>query len=399
MVDRYVLAIKGGRVATVTIHPGRGRQRRRVPADHRELPVELTAIGGRARRHRGLESLYLEPEQPRRSTGRRRSSSIDVFKIYRSGSAETVALRGLDLRVEPREMVAIVGPSGSGKSTLLALAAAMDVPSAGDVRLDRALARGLDEVELADYRAQRVAIVFQSDNLWPALSARENVATACVSPGAPTPRATPREALATFGLGERAAPTPAALSGGEQQRVAIAAAAARRAPPGARRRADRRARRAKRGDRPRGACGASRHLRQRRLRRHPRRARRRRMRPCRRDSRREGGRMSVAVAARDGARRLPARSASSTARARRRVRRSRDVDLEIAAGEHRGAARPLRIGEDDAAPRPRRPRWSRPRERALEGRAARQPRRAPRAGAPGRRGSPTSSRARTCSRT
>src|SRR5207237_1446353 len=77
----------------------------------------------------------------------------DVFKIYRSGPAETVALRGLDLRVEPREIVAVFGPSGSGKSSALHLAAGLDEPSAGEVRaLGRSLSR-LDESELAAYRA------------------------------------------------------------------------------------------------------------------------------------------------------------------------------------------------------------------------------------------------------
>src|SRR5581483_1175455 len=96
--------------------------------------------------------------------------------IFSSGPAETVALRGLDLRVEPGELVALFGPSGSGKSTALNLAAGLDAPSAGDVRVfGRSLVR-LDESELAEYRARELAIVFQSGNLWPALSARENVA-------------------------------------------------------------------------------------------------------------------------------------------------------------------------------------------------------------------------------
>src|SRR5207244_8160602 len=94
----------------------------------------------------------------------------DVFKIYRSGPVETVALRGLELRVEPGEFVAVFGPSGSGKSTMLQLAAGLDEPSAGDVRVfGRSLAL-LDENELAAFRAQRAAIVFQTGNLWPALS-------------------------------------------------------------------------------------------------------------------------------------------------------------------------------------------------------------------------------------
>ena len=106
----------------------------------------------------------------------------DVFKIYRSGPVETVALRGLELRVERGELVAVLGPSGCGKSTMLALAAALDQPSAGEVRVGEHSLQRLDEDELAAYRAREVALVFQSENLWPALSARENVA-AGAAPG------------------------------------------------------------------------------------------------------------------------------------------------------------------------------------------------------------------------
>jgi len=176
-----------------------------------------------------LSSLYVEPEQPPADAEPPALELIDVFKIFNSGSTETVALRGLNLEVKPREMVAVVGPSGSGKSTMLSLAAAMDVPSAGDVRLDgRSLAR-LDEVELARIRASDVAVVFQSDNLWPTLTARENVA-ACVRLATldRNPNDAADETLAIFGLERRAGNTPDRLSGGEQQRVAIAAAAARR---------------------------------------------------------------------------------------------------------------------------------------------------------------------------
>jgi putative ABC transport system ATP-binding protein len=176
-----------------------------------------------------LSSLYVEPERPPQDAEPPALELIDVFKIFRAGSTETVALRGLDLRVEPREMVAVVGPSGSGKSTMLSLAAAMDVPSAGEVRIDgRSLAR-LDELELARVRAGQMAVVFQSDNLWPTLSARENVAISVTLSGSDRdPHEAADETLAIFGLEGRAQNTPDRLSGGEQQRVAIAAAAARR---------------------------------------------------------------------------------------------------------------------------------------------------------------------------
>jgi putative ABC transport system ATP-binding protein len=185
---------------------------------------------GLAGAERPPRSFYVEPERDAQRIDWGAIEFHDVFKIYRAGSARTVALRGLDLRIEPREVVAMVGPSGSGKSTLLSLAAALDVPSAGEVRcLGRSLAQ-LDDAELAAYRARDVAIVFQGDNLWPALSARENVATALRLADAGHAERAAEKALKRFGLAARQHLRPGALSGGEQQRVAIAAAAARRAP-------------------------------------------------------------------------------------------------------------------------------------------------------------------------
>jgi putative ABC transport system ATP-binding protein len=174
-----------------------------------------------------VESLYVEPEKELTDLEWPALECIDVFKIYRSGPVETVALRGLDLRVEPGEVVGVLGPSGCGKSTLLALAAGLDQPSAGEVRsLGRSLGR-LDEEELAAYRARDTAIVFQSDNLWPALTARENVATALRLAGLPDADDAAQASLERFGLGSRGSHRVSALSGGEQQRVAIAGAAAR----------------------------------------------------------------------------------------------------------------------------------------------------------------------------
>jgi putative ABC transport system ATP-binding protein len=173
-----------------------------------------------------VASLYREPERVE-ELDRAALEFRDVFKIFRSGPAETVALRGLDLRVEPHEFVAVLGPSGSGKSTFLHLAAALDEPSAGDVRAGgRSLARLADD-ELAAYRAREVALVFQNGNLWPELTAAENVALSLRLAGG---EGDPREALAEFGVDAHARRRAGSLSGGEQQRVAVAAAAARRAP-------------------------------------------------------------------------------------------------------------------------------------------------------------------------
>jgi ABC-type lipoprotein export system ATPase subunit len=179
---------------------------------------------------RPIESLWREPEPELEHVDWPALQMHDVFKIFRSGPVETVALRGLELRVESGELIAVLGPSGCGKSTMLALAAALDEPSAGEVRVGSRSLQRLDDVELARYRAREVAIVFQSDNLWPALSARENVAVGLRLAGHEDPAAAAEESLAAFGLAARAAHRAGALSGGEQQRVAIAAAFARQAP-------------------------------------------------------------------------------------------------------------------------------------------------------------------------
>jgi ABC-type lipoprotein export system ATPase subunit len=176
-----------------------------------------------------MRSLYVEPERPQEALEWPALEFHDVFRIYRSGPVETVALRGLDLRVERGEFVAVLGPSGCGKSTFLALAGGLDEPSAGDVRVfGKSLAR-LGEAELARLRARDLAIVFQSDNLISTLSAHANVALSVELAGSDRPEAAAAEALAQFGLAERASHRVEALSGGEQQRVAIAAAAARQA--------------------------------------------------------------------------------------------------------------------------------------------------------------------------
>lgn len=153
----------------------------------------------------------------------------DVFRIFRAGPVETVALRGLELRIEPSELVAVLGPSGCGKSTMLALAAALDQPSAGEVRVAGRSLQRLDDDELADYRARDVGLVFQSNNLWPSLSARENLVLALRLAGHGDPGGAAESALAEFGLAERMRHRAAELSGGEQQRVAIASAFAREA--------------------------------------------------------------------------------------------------------------------------------------------------------------------------
>src|SRR5205823_11919536 len=177
-------------------HTGRSRQRRRVPADDRKLPVEV-------------RSLYREPElQEQVEWGA--LELHDVFKIFRAGETDVVALRGLDLRVERGELVAFLGPSGSGKTTFLQLAAGLDQPSAGEVRVaGRSLSR-MDDADLAEYRAKELDLIFQTGNLWPALTARENVVVSLRLAGRDGEAAD--EALATFGLAARSSHRAGALS-------------------------------------------------------------------------------------------------------------------------------------------------------------------------------------------
>jgi putative ABC transport system ATP-binding protein len=177
-----------------------------------------------------VTSLYREPETVAGAIEWPALECVDVFKLYRSGPVETVALRGLDVRVERGELVAVLGRSGSGKSTFLHLAAGLDDASAGEVRVfGRSLGR-MTERALAAHRATTVALVLQSGNLWPALTARENVVASLRLAGVSHPGRRADAALARFGLERRGDHRPSALSGGEQQRVAIAAAAAREAP-------------------------------------------------------------------------------------------------------------------------------------------------------------------------
>jgi putative ABC transport system ATP-binding protein len=173
-----------------------------------------------------VRSLYVEPEPEAEETSPA-VQLLDVFRIFSSGSSETVALRGLSVTIGRGVVVAVHGPSGSGKSTFLHLVAGLDSPSAGEVRVfGRPLDR-LNDDELSGYRAE-IGLVFQKDNLIASLTALENVELALRLAGATDVRNSALEALAQVGLDRRSGHRPGALSGGEQQRVAIAAAAARR---------------------------------------------------------------------------------------------------------------------------------------------------------------------------
>jgi putative ABC transport system ATP-binding protein len=155
------------------------------------------------------------------------AEAVDLFKVYREGDTETVALRGASLRLDRGEFVTLVGPSGSGKSTLLSIMAGLTLPTAGRVMIGgRDLSR-LDEVERAAVRAENIGLVFQRGNLIPFLSTQENVELALeAAPGRRRSAGRARELLAMLGLDNRRGHRPRQLSGGEAQRAGIAVALA-----------------------------------------------------------------------------------------------------------------------------------------------------------------------------
>jgi putative ABC transport system ATP-binding protein len=146
-----------------------------------------------------------------------------LTKTYRSGERRLTVLNDITFTIEPGGFAAIVGPSGSGKTTLLGLLAGLDRPTAGTVHLDGAELGALDEDELARLRGEKIGFVFQSFQLIPTLTARENVQVPLELRGEEAAgRAS--ELLARVGLADRQDHYPAQLSGGEQQRVALARA-------------------------------------------------------------------------------------------------------------------------------------------------------------------------------
>ncbi|HEX6618156.1 MAG TPA: ABC transporter ATP-binding protein [Solirubrobacteraceae bacterium] len=145
---------------------------------------------------------------------------------YRVGDNEVVALADVSLEVRPEEFVVVLGPSGSGKTTLLNLIGALDSATEGRVVVAGRDITHASRKELFEFRRHGVSFVFQTFNLFPALTALENAEFGADVAGRPDPTAVATEMLERVGLGHRLRHFPHELSGGEQQRVAIARALA-----------------------------------------------------------------------------------------------------------------------------------------------------------------------------
>jgi putative ABC transport system ATP-binding protein len=154
--------------------------------------------------------------------------TVDLTRHYRVGRETVAALAGINLEIKKAEFVAIIGPSGSGKSTLLNLLGGLDQPTSGQVLLDGYNLKAYNEEQLAELRRQKMGFIFQRHDLFPVLTARENVEFPMLLGGIDRDKRRNRaeELLDLVGLREKTDHLPDELSGGQQQRVGIARALA-----------------------------------------------------------------------------------------------------------------------------------------------------------------------------
>jgi len=148
----------------------------------------------------------------------------DLSKHYTMSNNDVTVLKQLNLVVQPKERVAIVGPSGSGKSTLLLILTGLETPSSGSISIAQQSLTTMNSDQRADLRRHHIGVVFQSFHLIPSLTARENVALPLEISGQRNSRKHAMNMLDKVGLSARHDHYPAQLSGGEQQRVAMARA-------------------------------------------------------------------------------------------------------------------------------------------------------------------------------
>ncbi|MCG7848866.1 MAG: ABC transporter ATP-binding protein, partial [ANME-2 cluster archaeon] len=148
----------------------------------------------------------------------------DVWKIYHMGEFDVPALQGIDLAIQKGESVAITGPSGCGKSTMLNMIGCLDMPTSGKILLESKDISKFSEEDLARIRGKKIGFVFQTFNLYPTLTALENIQLPMKIHEFPELEIEEksRKLLETVGLSDRGTYFPAQLSGGQQQRVAIA---------------------------------------------------------------------------------------------------------------------------------------------------------------------------------
>ena len=151
--------------------------------------------------------------------------AIDLYRFYHAGDDETLALRGVSLRLYSREIVAVTGPSGSGKSTLLACLAGLDEPDGGTVKVAGQTMSRRPEHERAAFRTRTLGMLFQSHNLLDHLSVEQNIVFAQRLAGRVDPVRV-SALLEEVGLSECADASPASLSGGESARAGLAVALA-----------------------------------------------------------------------------------------------------------------------------------------------------------------------------
>nr|BFD65425.1 ABC transporter ATP-binding protein [Bdellovibrio sp. HAGR004] len=148
----------------------------------------------------------------------------DVRKGFNQGETEIQVLKGLNVTIEPGQVVSVVGQSGSGKSTLLSILAGLERADRGEILVDNINLTPMTEQQMTLFRAQNIAVVFQQYHLIAHLTALENVMLALEILKMDNPRERAEEALRELGLGHRLTHFPSQLSGGECQRVAIARA-------------------------------------------------------------------------------------------------------------------------------------------------------------------------------